>query len=950
MLSLRIIFLTLICIAAFAVVPIDDNYLEILPPTFDGHPPVNPSYLNNPTQIDYLSEFGNWIGLPNKYTGKAYKSWGPGIAIPGWSEDIDIAMNSLLDFIDKNQNVFWVNIENLRTIRFEKHLDVWFAIFDQVIEGHRIHGSRLDLRVSPDGKLFLIGDQTLPSKRLSWPKDCLPIENLITLAAGDLNRDYSEYRIGEEHWLPIENEIGELILRPVVQIYLKVKYTPAEWLNYVDVVTGETLMRVNQYYYLSGNVQAYVEVAPVSPWNAVLTRDVRWGTVNFGSYSGNTNTDGYYSFSASGTNTLTHALVGPYFNVNDETGGEPLYSVTVSGSSTHNILMDDSNSEPQERDVYVWAARTLYLTKLLDPSFTGMDWQVDCNTDINSTCNAYWDGSSINFYQAGDGCENTARLKDVIMHEYTHGVTSAIFDGSSYMPLLAVNECWSDFLPCTDSGDPELGRGFFGASSHLRNLDNTLAYPDDWEGEGHHDGQILGGALWDMRENLGPGHGYTDTLFQYARYGLPYNFFDYYYDILAVDDDDADLSNGTPNFCHIADAFGRHGIGSGPQPTLTHTPYNDTYETATSYTLTAQLLQCADYSWAADSVLIRWSIDGINWNNSIMTSTDGYNWTGNIPAQPGGRVVRYGIIVKDNIGNSIIHPSTWPMHKHIFAVGIQVDIFDDNFESDLGWTSGVPDDDASTGAWVREDPYETYNSSSGLIYQSGDDVTDSPGVKCWVTGNASMSYGAGHADVDGGKVTLLSPIFDLASYRDPVLTYYRWVTNETSLDDSFWVWASGDAGATWQLVEYVPSTENTWKELRFPIKDLTSLTSTVRFKFVATDYRDGSLTEGMVDEFSIVAFTEMGLIDEEVTKTPDKLEIDISPNPFNASVRIELNQKVDEIEILDILGKKLFSKNNTNSLIWQGRASNGDDCPSGIYFVRIKFENKIKTNRLIMIK
>src|SRR5207247_9373162 len=45
--------------------------------------------------------------------------------------------------------------------------------------------------------------------------------------------------------------------------------------------------------------------------------------------------------------------------------------------------------------------------KLLDPAATLVDSRQKVNDNINATCNAYYDGSSTNFYKKGGGCYNT---------------------------------------------------------------------------------------------------------------------------------------------------------------------------------------------------------------------------------------------------------------------------------------------------------------------------------------------------------------------------------------------------------------------------------------------------------------------------------------------------------------------------------------------------------------
>ena len=49
-----------------------------------------------------------------------------------------------------------------------------------------------------------------------------------------------------------------------------------------------------------------------------------------------------------------------------------------------------------------------------------MEARVD---DPSGGCNAYWNGTRLNFYAAGGGCVSTARIADVVFHEYGHAVT-----------------------------------------------------------------------------------------------------------------------------------------------------------------------------------------------------------------------------------------------------------------------------------------------------------------------------------------------------------------------------------------------------------------------------------------------------------------------------------------------------------------------------------------------
>jgi len=98
----------------------------------------------------------------------------------------------------------------------------------------------------------------------------------------------------------------------------------------------------------------------------------------------------------------------------------------------------------------------------------------------------------------------------------------------------------------------------------MRNLDNNLHYPEDIVDEVHGDARIIAGAMWHTREIMGSG--YCDSLFHFAKYLHARDFCSYFLDILLTDDDDGDLTNGSPHYSAIYKQFGRHGIGLGDAP------------------------------------------------------------------------------------------------------------------------------------------------------------------------------------------------------------------------------------------------------------------------------------------------------------------------------------------------------------------------------------------------
>jgi hypothetical protein len=98
----------------------------------------------------------------------------------------------------------------------------------------------------------------------------------------------------------------------------------------------------------------------------------------------------------------------------------------------------------------------------------------------------------------------------------------------------------------------------------MRNLYNNMHFPENWQGEVHADSPFISGALWRIRMALGARM--ADSLAHYSRYGHAQDFLSYFIEVFEADDDDGDLSNGTPHDETIYDCFGHHGIGPGTDP------------------------------------------------------------------------------------------------------------------------------------------------------------------------------------------------------------------------------------------------------------------------------------------------------------------------------------------------------------------------------------------------
>lgn len=178
-------------------------------------------------------------------------------------------------------------------------------------------------------------------------------------------------------------------------------------------------------------------------------------------------------------------------------------------------------------------------------------------------------------------------------------------------------------------------------------------------------------------------------------------------------------------------------------------------------------------------------------------------------------------------------------------------VFSDDAETDLGWTLGLPGDDATTGTWTRVDPIGTLLDGNSS-YQPEDDASD-PGTFCFVTGQGSVGGSVGEQDIDGGATSLVTPQIDTTGIETATISFAYWYRNDGGASpnaDSMQVEASSDSGQTWRPVTTIFSSLPEWRTFTAEIEIDGAVSTLVRF--VASDFGDGSLVEAAIDDFSLV--------------------------------------------------------------------------------------------------
>jgi len=242
--------------------------------------------------------------------------------------------------------------------------------------------------------------------------------------------------------------------------------------------------------------------------------------------------------------------------------------VTLSGSVPNPVPMvfnPSGHVEVQTAQVNAYVHTTRVHNWLGDLSVAPSGINYTLATYVNETssslpnCNAYYGGWSIHFLLSGGGCRNTA-IDTVIYHEYGHFVDDMIGGITNG----ALSEGWGDTLASYLSGQPLVGEGFFTSGGYVRTVDNSYVYnPLDAI---HTQGQAWSGFAWDLRKNLMASQGASSGVALAENLVVPTlwaNSTDIpsaVRDLAIRDDDDGNLTNGTPHFNEIVGAAMAHGV------------------------------------------------------------------------------------------------------------------------------------------------------------------------------------------------------------------------------------------------------------------------------------------------------------------------------------------------------------------------------------------------------
>jgi hypothetical protein len=658
---------------------------------------------------------------------------------------------------------FGVQVNNLE-FRNSNTSKYHYVDFYQSYQGLEVLNSRVTVRMTPDYKVVLFGADVYNDIAIST-SPAISSEAAGMFAASGMDYDLTGTSVEPAlKVLPVPDQ-GKYAYHLVYEARVNAtdyEGYPARYYTLVDANSGELLYRYNEICQLSATVTTQATVSDPNPWEPTIVHKLPYLRVNVNGTDYFTNSSGQVEIPTvtSATNATVY-LEGTWAKVVKGNSGLNTASFTTTINPGTNVLSFDTHALLEEISAYYHANVIHDHMKQYLPSYTKMDTSLITRVEITSeSCNAYYDGSSINFYKQSNGCFDLALSGDVVYHEYGHGIDMRFYSElSNGLDNGAMNEGYSDVWGISVTDNPILGIGISDTdpNAYVRRYDiNKKVYPQDIFGEVHADGEIIAGAWYDTRLNLGDVNSMM-TIFSEALYGLAdgFNgsegsvFTDVLIDALTADDDDANLANGTPNDLAIISAFALHGISLIGDIVLVHAePLH--VNAATNITITANLT--LDYPIYLGDAFLHYKTDlATTYDSVTMTATTGTIYEGLIPGQPSGTIIDYYFTVQDIYGiNALTKPHSVidadPNLPYKLLCGFTQTSAED-FDNFAGaWDLNDANDDAETGQWTIDSPVPSYiipGNASSMVQTNLDHTTGSTSNYCVFTGNtASPNDGA----------------------------------------------------------------------------------------------------------------------------------------------------------------------------------------------------------------
>ncbi len=391
-------------------------------------------------------------------------------------------------FLVRNQEALGIDTTQLAAARTDRITpDLWQVSIPQEVDGIPVRYGRVAATIS-HGNLILLGTEVWGNVKADTKPGITgdqAVSRGFEFAGGKARGDafWKKPTLELVPFAPQQFQSGEAFAGPIGAGYghrlvwsygFRREGEDPTWEVLVDAHTGEMLAFEDRNAYetrkISGGVYPLTstEICPSNATCGTMQPNSPMPFADTGLPAPNdfTNSAGLFEYPGAGNVTTTFS--GKYVKISDTCG-------TVSETRAGDVALGGTNGQhdcvtppgstsagntPASRSAFYEVNKLVEMARGWLPGNAWLQAQLPTNVNINQTCNAFWNGTSINFYRSGGGCRNTGEIAAVFDHEWGHGLDDNDVAGS----LSNSSEAYADVASMYRLQASCIGFGFLATS------------------------------------------------------------------------------------------------------------------------------------------------------------------------------------------------------------------------------------------------------------------------------------------------------------------------------------------------------------------------------------------------------------------------------------------------------------------------------------------------------
>lgn len=834
----------------------------------------------------WRSEHAGWRITFDPRTNMPWRAYGPGIPVTSAGASKESITAAAMALRNELAEASGISGGELAFVVAAKAGRLWYCDFAQTVGEARVWNGGLTMRIDDAGRLVMWGGRLLDTSRVAREPRLSAAQAFAeasrhlararfladaTLMEAPSMRLVVHVREGRDHRIPTL----------AWHVEMRTESPTAWWRVFIDATTGEVLEYWND---IREHGHDHADDHEAGDEQGVLVFDYRrdcslFMAPVFATFSGTstgtvhdgvapqaapvlrsfndlyvicngsaivTDATGAYTFNGGGASVpVSSGLDGIHVSTNNN--GSQASFIGTGSTGTLDVVWTDVNSNLAERDAFFFTNKAWNNLILRNPGETLFNASLPANVNLAQTCNAFYNGTSINFFNAGGGCINTAYSGSVVVHEYGHHVTIVTYASHASNIPGGMGEGYADCQSGAVLDTSIVGDGWQGPGTMVRNMNNTCQYPASCGTQVHAAGLVIGACYWHTRQIFDTAYGAAgkvmmdEYLYQHF-HGTPMNEIESMLEMLLLNDNDANLNNGTPDVDKFYQGFTVQHSVPFPIPffTLSVDEINDTMDQIQNYQVHATAVP--NFGGNITSSTLFYSLNGGSWVSAALPNVGGNNYFGTIPVQPVSTTVNYYVEFLDSVGHSGKFPAAGSFS---FFTARRATFFFDGFEAASGWTTAT-----------QQGANDWHNQSPGNPSHPYDPASAFEGTKCW--GNDLTPASNFNGNYPNNVFNhLTSPTINCAGKAGVTLVYRRWLTVEESTFDHARIRVSINGGATYTTVWENPGIghliDTAWNEHVLDISAIADNQATVTIRFELQS--DAGLVFGgwNIDAFSLAS-------------------------------------------------------------------------------------------------